>query len=276
MPAPLFPRALPAALLLATAAHAQPAVDTVRVDGSPGVAPLVTALARAFEARTPGVVVRVASGLGSGARVRAVAEGAIDVAMASHGVVAEELAARGVVAHEIARAAVVFAVHRTVPVAGLTARQVCDAYAGAVTDWRRLGGPALAIAPLTRPAGEVDADVVLAGVPCLRDVPLAPTVRTLGRPEEMAAALAATPGALGITSLPFVRQSGGRVRALAFGGAAPTAANVRRGAYPLTRASILLTAAAPRPPVARFLAFVRGPAGARVISAGGAVPTAAR
>jgi phosphate transport system substrate-binding protein len=92
----------------------------------------------------------------------------------------------------------------------------------------------------------------------------------------MAAALAATPGALGITSLPFVRQSGGRVRALAFGGAAPTAANVRRGAYPLTRASILLTAAAPRPPVARFLAFVRGPAGARVISAGGAVPTAAR
>jgi hypothetical protein len=74
-----------------------------------------------------------------------------------------------------------------------------------------------------------------------------------------------------MTSLPFVLQSGGRLRALALDGVRPGAESVRRGAWRLTRRSVFVTRAAPPPAVVHFLAFVRGAAGARVIEASGAV-----
>ena len=88
----------------------------------------------------------------------------------------------------------------------------------------------------------------------------------------MAAAIAGTPGAIGMTSMPFALQSGGRIRALALGGVVPGPESVRRGEYRLVRASYLLTRGAPSPDVARFLAFIRGPSGAAVIAANGGVP----
>ena len=249
-----------------------PPVGIVRIDGSTGVMPLVAALARAYEARHPGARVVLGSGLGSAARLRALLADSIDVALTSQDVAADEMARQGLAAHTVAQAAVVFAVPAAVSVAALTQRQLCDAYAGRVGNWRQLGGPDQVIVARTRPAGEVDGDVAMAGVPCLRDAVRDGAVRAIEQPEAMAEALASTAGALGMTSLPFVDRSGGRLRALALDGIAPSAANVRSGAYPLTRRSLLLTRAAPSPAVARFLAFVRSPEGAAVITAGGAVP----
>jgi phosphate transport system substrate-binding protein len=253
-------------------APAPAATDTVRVDGSPALLPLAAALARAYEAGHPGARVTVGRGLGTSARVAALAEGRIDVALASQGVDPAALAGQGLAAHDVAKAAVVFAVPTAVAVTSLTPAQLCDAYAGRVVNWRALGGPDLPVAPRTRPAGEVDGDVAAAGIPCLRDAVAAGNVRAIERPEATAEELAATAGALGMTSLPFVERSGGRLRALALDGVAPTAENVRGGAYPLTRRSLLLTRAAPPAHVARFLAFVRGAEGARVVTANGAVP----
>jgi phosphate transport system substrate-binding protein len=186
--------------------------------------------------------------------------------------VTAELARQGLAAHEIAKVAVVIGVNASVPITSIAERQLCDLYSGAITNWRELGGPDLRIAPHTRPAGEVDADVVLAGVKCLQQTALASTVVSIEKPEDMAAALATTRGAVGMTSLPFVEQSGGRVRALALGGVSPTPANVRQGTYPLSRQSFLLTHTSPSPAVARFLAFVRSADGASAIAANGAVP----
>ena len=256
----------------AGAAASAAVADTVRIDGSTGVMPLVAAVAREYRAAHPSAAVVMGAGLGASARVQALADGTIDIALASHGVDAADLARRGLVAHEIAKVAVVFAVNQSVPVAGLTEQQVCDLYGGRIASWRELGGPDLAVAPRTRPAGEVDADVVLAGVGCLKGTAPAPAVATLEKPEQMAAALAGTPGAIGMTSLPFVEQSGGRIRAVTLGGVRPTPESVRSGAWRLTRHSYLLTRARPSAAVARFLAFVRSPAGARAIAASGAVP----
>ena len=246
--------------------------DTVRIDGSAGVMPLVAAIAREYRAVNPSAAIVMGGGLGSSARIQALIQHKIDIAVASHGVAVDELAKQGLAAHEIAKVAVVFAVNASVPLTNLTETQLCDLYRGSIANWRELGGPELAVAPRTRPVGEVDADVVLAGVGCLRQMPMAGTVTSIEKPEDMAAALAATAGAVGMTSLPFVEQSGGRVRALSLGGVAPSAQNVRSGAYALTRQSFLLTHASPSPAVSRFLAFVRSAIGSRAIAASGAVP----
>jgi phosphate transport system substrate-binding protein len=260
------------ALLATSACRSTPSEGTlIRIDGSAGVQPLVAAVADEYM-RAATARVAVASGLGASARAAAVAAGSIDVAMASHGVDTADLARRGLVAHEIARSAVVFAVNHGVGVAGVTRQEVCDILAGRVTDWNALRGAALPVVAYTRPDAEVDAEVAREHVPCLRGLVRGPHVRVIERPDSMAAALGRTPGAFGVTSAVLVERNAGTIRALALDGVAPSQGNVRSGAYALTRSSYLITRAQPAPHVARFLDFVRGATGGRIITANGAVP----
>jgi phosphate transport system substrate-binding protein len=246
-------------------------MDTISIDGSPALLPLLNALAREYRTVHPAAPVKIGVGLGSRERIEAVVQGKIDIAIASQ-IVPADLTRQGLASHEVARVAVVFGVHGGVPVSALTEKQICDVYSGAVTNWQQLGGRDVAIAARTRPAAEVDAAVVLAGVPCFKTATAATAAKVIERPEDMAADLAASAGALGMTSMAFVEQSRGRIKALSLGTAAPSADNVRRGVYPLVRSSFLVTKATPSAAVARFLSFVRGRDGARIIAANGGVP----
>lgn len=251
---------------------AVPASEKIVIDGSTGVMPLAAALARAYEERHPGAAVQMGKGLGTKARLQALEEGRIDIALASHGLVVEELTRRGMVAHEIAKVAVVFGVNAGVPVTSLTDAQICAVYAGRIANWKELGGPDLPIAPRTRPDTEVDAEVVRAKLACLKDLKMPERVRVMPKSGDMARELAATAGALGMTTSTVVEQSRGRIKAVSLNGIDPSARNVGRKSYTLTRDSFLVTKAAPPPAVARFVEFVRGAEGTAVIAANGAVP----
>ena len=70
--------------------------DTIRIDGSAGVMPLATALAREYRAIEPTTTIALGAGMGTKARVDALTQGTIDIALASHGIARAELAARNV------------------------------------------------------------------------------------------------------------------------------------------------------------------------------------
>lgn len=263
--------ALMLGVALVTTLHAQPS-ERIVVDGSTGVMPLVAALAKAFQERHPAATVEMGKGLGTTARLQALWDGTIDIALASHGLVAEELTRQGFVVHEIAKVPVVFGVNASVPTANVTDRQICDIYAGAVTNWKALGGPDLAIAPRTRPDSEVDAEVVRGKVPCLKDLKMPEHVKVMPRSGDMAKELATSVGAVGMTTMTVVEQSHGKIRPLSLNGVIPSAENVERKTYTLTRDSFLVTKALPTPAVSRFVEFIRSPAGTAVIVANGAVP----
>lgn len=246
--------------------------EKIVVDGSTGVMPLAAALAKAYQERHPAAMVEMGKGLGTKARLQALAEGKIDIALASHGLVAEELTRQGMAVHEIAKVAVVFGVNAGVPVTDLSHRQVCDIYTGKVTNWKELGGPDLAIAPRTRPDTEVDAQVVRAKIGCLKDLKMAEGVKVMPKSGDMAKELAATVGTIGMTTMTVVEQSRRQVNPLSLNGITPSAENVTRKVYTLTRDSFLVTKAPPSPAVAKFLEFIRSPAGEEVIIANGAVP----
>src|SRR5688572_29873006 len=108
------------------------AQSTIVIDGSTGVAPLVAALAKAYEQENAGAKIQIGKGLGTGARIRALDEGKIDIAMASHGLDVAAIQKQGMVVHEFAKVAVVFAVNETVPVGALTDAQVCAIYSGKI------------------------------------------------------------------------------------------------------------------------------------------------
>ncbi len=247
------------------------AQSTIVVDGSTGVAPLVAALAKAYEQQNPGTQIQIGKGLGTGARIRALDEGKIDIAMASHGLDVAAIRKRGMTVHEFAKVAVVFAVNDTVPVGALTDAQVCAIYSGKAVNWKDVGGPDLAIAPLARPDSEVDTEVVRDKVACLAQMKFPDSVRLMPKAGEMAQGLAAAPGGVGMTTMTVVEQSGGKVKAVSLNGIAPTAENVQRKTYVLTRDSFLVVKDQPAEAVSRFLAFIRSPAGQKVIAANGAV-----
>ncbi|MBI3079249.1 MAG: substrate-binding domain-containing protein [Deltaproteobacteria bacterium] len=249
-----------------------PPGETVVLDGSSGMIPLMGQIAAAFRQQAPNIRVELGKGLGTGARMRALSEGKIHAALNSHVLKPEEITRGGLQVHEIARAAVVFAVDAAIPVTALTGQQLCNVYAGRITNWRELGGPDRSIVVLSRPPQEVDSEVIREQISCFRDLKAAPHVKVMARAGDMARGLQAEPGTLGLTSRVVVDQSRGRLKALGLDGTVPTPDNVTSGRYPLIRHFFLVTRGEPGPAMARLLAFIRGEEGARVISRAGAVP----
>lgn len=257
--------------VMITSAAAQ---TTLKVDGSTGAMPLVEALAKAHAAKTPSVTFEIGKGLGTKARIEALKSGSIDIAVASHGLKIDDLVKQGMVVHEIARTAVVFGVNSSVSVASLSQAQACSIYSGGSTNWKQIGGPDLLIAARTRPDSEVDTEVVRDGISCLKSLKIPESIKIMQRGGDMAKELAATVGAVGMTTTTVAEQSGGKIKALALDGVIPSEANVTAGSYRLVREVFLVVKENASPAAKAFLAFVKSAEGASVIKANGAFPKA--
>ena len=258
-----------AAALLATPAHGQ---DRVVLDGSTGMLPLATALAVAFREKMPGERVEVGTGLGTGARMRALENDSVQVVLASHGLDPADIRKRNLKVIEVAKGAIVFAVNETVPMTAITESQACDIYSGRVRRWTDLAAVDAPVVVLTRPPAEVDPEVIRAKVGCFKDLAEVATARVMARGPDMARALAETAHSIGMTSMTVAEQSSGKVRALALGAVTPSAENVKSGRYLLTRDFLFVVKGEPSASVQRFLDFVLSPDGDRVIVRNGAVP----
>ena len=256
-------------VLLSTVVTAQ---ETILIDGSSGVRPLAKALGKAYAKVPGGIRVDVGKGLGTKARLKALDEGKIDIATASHGADPTKLAKRGMTVHTIAKIAVIFGVNSGVSVGDLTSAQLCDIYAGKLTNWTKVGGADMVIQVRTRPDNEVDAEVMRAGIPCFTTLEFASSVKVNKKSGQMARDLAATPGAIGMTTTTRVRRSKGKISAISYNGVTPSVANVEAGKYPFTREAYLVTKANPSAKVTAFLKFVNSANGSSVLKANDAIP----
>lgn len=254
------------------AAYQVQAAEQIGIDGSTGVMPLVVALAKAYREQNRDVTIDIGKGLGTKARIEALREGKIHIAMASHGLNIDSIKKQGMAVREIAKVAVVFGVNANVSTTNLTDSQICDIYAITKTNWKELGYSDMPIVPHTRPDSEVDTEVVRHNIECLKNLKMSEAVKVAPKSGEMAKALAATGGAIGMTTMTVVEQSAGRIKPISLRGIAPTADNVKSKTYILTRDSFLVTLATPTAAVAKFLEFIQSDAGAKVISQNGAVP----
>jgi phosphate transport system substrate-binding protein len=70
---------------------------------------------------------------------------------------------------EFARVPVAFVVHKSVPVRELTSKDVCEIYAGKVTNWKQVGGPDMPIVVQTRPEGS-NMIAIRDGLSCFKDL----------------------------------------------------------------------------------------------------------
>lgn len=249
------------------------AAQSITIDGSTGVKPLIESLAQVFQKTSQAVQIKIGPGLKPNLRLQALLDEKIDIAMASHGIDIEQISARGFKVHKIARVAVVFGANHSVKVMSLSQRQLCDIYSGKVSNWQALKGSNLQLTPFIRPYNEVDYEVVNAHISCFSQLQIPGHIQIRKKSGQMAKAIAQTPGAIGMTTMIRVVQSKGKVRALSLNEVAPDTANLSSGAYSLTRGMYLITASQLSPEVERFLAFITSKEGKDIIVSNHAVPT---
>ena len=259
-------------LLLVQFQRVAHATETLFIDGSTGVKPLVESLAQHLEQTSSKIRIDIGSGLKPQDRINALLNDEIHIAMASHGINLQQIEAQGLAVHRIAKMAVVFGVNHSVTLTDISQSELCQIYRLEVVNWQLLGASNLAIKPFIRPYNEVDSEVVSAYIPCFSTVPDTAAIPVMEKSGQMANALGLTEGAIGMTTLVRVTQSLGKIRALSIDGIRPNTGNLISGAYTLTRSSYLITAADPSPKVAAFLTFVRSAEGAQIIIANNAIP----
>ena len=267
----LFKKALVLILLFASRVEVASAAEKIILDGSSGMLPLVSALAKAYQQKSSDPELELGKGLGTGARVRALAEGKIQIALASHGIEPAEVQKENLKVIPIAKGAIVFAVNGPA-ISNITDEQVCGVYSGKITDWQDLGASQASIVVMTRPPTEVDSEVIREKIGCFKNLKVSENAQIMERGGDMAKGLSATANAIGMTSMTVVEQSKGRVRALTLNGVAPSADNVKSGRYFLTRDFYFVVKGEPTPSLRKFLDFVLSPDGDHVMTANGAIP----
>ena len=246
---------------------------SLSIDGSTTVGPIGDAFAEAFKTMYPDVSITV-SKTGSGDGAKSLVDGLCDIAMMSRFMKDIEFKKAVVndvlpVAHVIAMDGVCVVVHPSNPVTALTTAQVRSIYKGEITNWSQLGGPNLAIVPISRDTSSgtyetfnelvMNKDKMAAGVEYVSSNP------------QGHARVSTTQGAVAYVGLGFIDN---KVKALKIDGVQPTRSTITKGVYPASRPLFLFTNGYPKlgSIVHAFYTFHLTEKGQEIIEAKGFVP----
>jgi phosphate transport system substrate-binding protein len=241
-----------------------PLAGTYVVKG--GGAPLDVFQALSDEFRKAHPTVRFTfSDVGSAAGMRLAAAGDVDLATSSAPVPAELQGKVVVVPVGVSGTGVI--VNAGNPVSDLSRKQVRDVFSGTVTNWSDVGG-----------AGEKIVVVIREPTSALRSnfdayffegkATYPSSAIELNSGTDIIAAASARTGVISMVTLTEKIRNDQHVRFLSLDGVAPTKKNLKSGAYPVRRPLYLVyNAQRVVPAITKFLEFVRGPEGERIIEA---------
>lgn len=173
--------------------------------------------------------------------------------------------------HVIALDGLAVIVHPSNRLSALRVEQVRDIFAGRIRSWAQIGGAPAAIALHARDDRSGTYDTFRSLV--MGDAALSPASARYESTEQLAAAVAADPHAIGFVGLAGV----GRAKALALSERgtvpmAPTPLSVATEDYLLSRRLFLYSALQPRAEAQALLDFAVGPSGQAVVAEVGFVP----
>jgi phosphate transport system substrate-binding protein len=245
--------------------------DRLRASGTGTALGAMRRLGEAFEKADPGQRLVVLPSLGSSGALKAVAAGAIDLALAGRPLRPGEqgLGLRSV---PYAKTPFVFAVNARAGVTGITAAEAARIYRGEQERWP--SGERVRL--VLRPRAETDTTTVAA----ISGEMAAAMEVAQGRSGMLTAAtnqdcheiLLHTPGAIGLSSLTQILTEDPSLVPLSWNGVAPTVANLASGQYPLQKTLHLVFRLPPSAAVRRFLAFLASPEAARILEEAGNLP----
>jgi len=254
-----------AALIIAMPAvivHA--AGKAITIKGSTTVLPVAQAAAEVFMEKNPGVNISVQGG-GSGVGISSLLDKTTDIATSSRKIKPEEInkaTASGVNPNEIAIAldGIAVIVHPTNSVKALTKAQIKDIYTGKTSNWSQLGGKNAKIVVVNRDtsSGTYEAFELLA----LNKEKVRPDALTSASNQAVGQIVAQTPGAIGYIGHGFLST---KVKAVTVDKVECTKQNIQSDKYPLSRYLYVYTNGKPSGSVLKFIEFLLGTEGQKLV-----------
>ena len=245
--------------------------ETIRISGTGGATETMRILGEAFRKNNPRIRVEMMPGIGSSGSVKAVLAGRLDIGLCGRSLTDEERAL-GAMETKYAKTPFVFAVNRTLKIAGMTLDGIAGIYAGK-RDWEDgkrirlvLRSPEDSDIPILRrmsPAMSTAVDVAFRR----KGMIVATT------DEDAVDAIAGVPGAIGGTTLSLVLSRKRTLRVLAVDGVVPSVRTMADRSYPYSKTFYMVTRKNPSDAVRRFIDFVRSPAGSAILSRYGQAST---
>ncbi len=216
---------------------------------------------------------------GSGVGINQLGEGKVEIGMASRDLPRTEIEKYPqveFVTHTIGRDAVVPVVSSEVYAAGvhvLSVAQIAGIYRGTIRKWQQVGGPNREILVVDKERSRGTRHVFMQAVFGDKEAEAPGADLVLGSNNEEQTAITQSDAAIGMLSHAWLNQDIKGVSLLMDEGAViePTLANIVSGAFPITRALLLITNGQPRGLTKSFIDFVLSPEGQGIVEEAGYV-----
>jgi phosphate transport system substrate-binding protein len=235
----------------------------IKIGGTGAGIGAMRVLGDAFTKANQDLRVSVLPSMGTGGGLKAVAAGAIDVAVSARPLNGSELQAQ-LNAVEYGRTPLVFATQAASSVSNVTTKELVDIYSGKVDHWP----DGIKVRLVLRPAGDADSEAIKGLSEQMRTAASAADTRKgmllAVTDQETADSLEQVPGVLGLSSAALILSERRAIKSLSLDGVAPTVKNVAEGRYPLVRTLYIVTRSG-QPNAQKFLAFVRSKQGREIL-----------
>jgi len=257
---------------------------TISQIGSTTLLPLAEEWRAKFNAEHPDIDIAVSGG-GSGTGIKALIDGSAEMADSSREIKQKEVdqareAGVNPVEHVVAYDGIAVIVHPSNPITEISVEALSDIFSGRVTNWDRVGAQGMGqMQVISRDSASGTYEsfkelvVTLGGQDESRDYAASALKQTSN--QGVLALVAQTKGAIGYVGLGYVDESVKALPVVPLNGGAPVVpnvANVKSGAYPISRALYVYTNGEPAGAVKTYLDWIHGPTGQAVVGNLGFVP----
>ncbi|MDR0453224.1 MAG: phosphate ABC transporter substrate-binding protein [Deferribacteraceae bacterium] len=239
----------------------------IDIAGGTAHIPVMNAAAQKIMRHNGRIKITVAGG-GSGAGVKQVGEGLVNIGNTGRALKESEIAQYGLKTYPFAIDGVAVVVHPANSVSSLTSTQVQNIFAGKTVNWKELGGKDAAINLYTREEGsgtrEVFADILL------KEVVISQKAVIINSNGAMKTAVAGDLNGIGYVGIGFTDKS---VKGVVLDGIPPTQKNASTGVYKVTRLLYMNTRGEPDKLTGTFIRYITGSAdGRKFIEDAGYIP----
>ncbi len=250
------------ALTLCTGALAKG--EQIVITGSTTVLPIAQACAEAFMDKNPSIEVTVRGG-GSGVGIAALIDGTCNIAMSSREIKSKEIAsarAKGVTPTDniVAWDGIAIVVHKDIALAGLTMPQLKDIFSGKIKNWKDLGGANKGIVAISRDVSSGTFEVFKEKV--LENGSVRDDALKLASNQAVLTSVSSTPFSIGYVGLGYITDE---VKTLKINNITPTKDSARDKTYPIVRSLHMFTPGKASADAQKFLDFVTGPEGQKIV-----------
>jgi len=244
------------------------AEDLIRVGGSGSGLGAMRLLAEAYERSHPGVKFKIFPSLGSSGGIKALLDGAIDIAISSRQLKDSEKMSKAIVL-EYAKTPFIFITNSGTDIADLTEVELEKIYAGDMKTWPN----GELIRPVLRPEADTDTSI-LKGISPTIERALKEALSRQGMifavtDQECAEKVENVKGSIGASTLTQIITEKRQVKVLSFNGIKPSLKALEDGSYPLYKRLNIVIAASASEKTSKFVDFVRSKTGRKILEDAG-------